>query len=1564
MKNNPNKEISILLIQDDKENSLSLKKSFERNHSIVRVIAEGQKALEYLSARETLPDLVFVDNALSDISGLEIIEQIYNYNIPVGIIFLIADNEIELALQAIRLGAIDFLIKSDKIEETLAVALQKYAIILKERIKKSELENQVIEKEEIFYKTISYAPWGMHFYKINEQEQLIFIGANKAADNILGIVHLPFIGKQMDEIFPQLSKTEVPEKYREIALNGGTWHTEQITYKDDIINGVFDVTAYQPSHLQVVAIFKDITEKYKQEKQILIKNAEIELKNQEIQKQFQEYVQLIEELRQTNENLIEVRENLAESQHNYQEIFDSTSDALIIFDSNTAKIIDLNLATLKMYGYDNKEEIISGNLSNLSANKEGFSEEILIKFLQKTKEFQQNTHEWQAKKKNGELFWVEVNIKHCKLCGKDRILTTIRDITTRKKAESDLHKSQEMLETVIDNFPDLVFWKDLHSRFLGCNQAFAIAVGLSSPAEIIGKTDLDLPIGKEHAKKYHKDDQSVIKSGKAKLHIIEPLNQINGKSVWLDTNKIPIYDENKKIIGVLGSSADITSRKLAEIALKESEEKFRTLAESSLFAIMIYKEDYWIYTNPAGEIISGYTAEELYKMHFWDFIHPEDFDKVKKIGIQRQSGKSITPSYEFRIINKKGETRWVYLTGSTIQYEGKPAGLISVADITERKKVEGALIESGKKYKELVSQMTDGVYQSTPSGKFISVNDAMVQMFGYSSKEEMLKLDIRKDLYVNINDRKEGIYPNEKEELLELCFKKKDGSIIWTEESGWYIKDEKGKVIRHEGILRDITKRKQAEEALKDSQQLFKTLAQVSPVGIFRTRKDGYTTYVNPKWMELSGLSYEDALGNGWLKAVHPEDKEKIQNNWEKDSQNKKTSVAEYRFLKPDGSIVWVIGNAVPEWNGNDINGYIGTITDITAHKQAEEALLESQERNTALLKANPDQMFVFSKDYKFIDYRYKDDNLLVTKELFIGKSINEVLPNELASLTINHLNTLFKTGQDQLFDYSVIVNEFRKYYEYRLVKLGTDKALALIRDVSDRKMAEEALKISESQFRSVWEKSLDGMRLIDESGKSIVVNQAYCKLFEKEKQEIEGHHLAIVFNETEKNHISKSFSKKIKSNSIAEVEEKEFTLWNDKKKWLQITNAFIKNAANERLILSIFRDITEHIQNEELQRNIIIAKSTATIKQQFLANMSHEIRTPLSGIIGMTEILSGTDLNSTQIDYIDTIKSSSESLLSIINDILDLSKIEAGKMELYLSNIDIDLFISKIHGAFIGVIKGKSLVLEISYNNDFPKQFISDEKRLNQIISNLISNAIKFTNEGSIKVNFSLVELLSNENAKLKVEVIDTGIGIKKENQTKLFDKFSQVDSSLARSFEGAGLGLAICRELVQMMNGEIGLFSEEDKGSTFWFTFITNVSTNLPIKDNINQDITEIYIKAKVLLVEDKFINRKVVSIMLEKFGCEVITANNGLEALNVFKENEFDVILMDIQMPIMDGITAVKELKTKYNNLPVIIGLSANAMEGDAEKYIEMGMDDYLSKPVTSNQLQSKIGKWIKK
>ncbi|MFO8068340.1 MAG: ATP-binding protein, partial [Bacteroidales bacterium] len=338
------------------------------------------------------------------------------------------------------------------------------------------------------------------------------------------------------------------------------------------------------------------------------------------------------------------------------------------------------------------------------------------------------------------------------------------------------------------------------------------------------------------------------------------------------------------------------------------------------------------------------------------------------------------------------------------------------------------------------------------------------------------------------------------------------------------------------------------------------------------------------------------------------------------------------------------------------------------------------------------------------------------------------------------------------------------------------------------------------------------------------------------------------------------------------------------------------------------------------------------------------------AGLALVIEMIGRTELNSEQKNYLSVLKHSTDNLKEIINQVLDFSKIEAGKVSLRQKAFEFEVLINNAHSLFANLCN-KDIVFESYIDPEIPEYIKADQNRIIQVINNLVSNAIKFTEKGDITINANLVERKSNNQIIIKIEISDTGIGIKPEKQKHLFIPFSQIEEQDTRDYDGTGLGLSICKELVQLHGGEIGLNSEYGVGSTFWFTFIAKEVSCESAKKKIKEPkATKKTKNLKILFAEDKLTNQKVVKLMLNHLGHEVEMATNGREAVEKFKQGKFDLVIMDIQMPVMDGITATNLLKEKYDKLPPIVGLSANAFEGDREKYMKLGMDEYMTKPFT--------------
>ncbi len=661
---------------------------------------------------------------------------------------------------------------------------------------------------------------------------------------------------------------------------------------------------------------------------------------------------------------------------------------------------------------------------------------------------------------------------------------------------------------------------------------------------------------------------------------------------------------------------------------------------------------------------------------------------------------------------------------------------------------------------------------------------------------------------------------------------------------------------------------------------------------------------------------------------------------------------------------------------------------DIAIYRhQVKKELLEAKETLRTTIESIDDILISFScKGYlDFIHCKYEKKIPFICKEEPLKKHYSEIFPYHLVKLTDVCFVNVLKSQKAQEFEFELQENNITKWYHAKVslrrnIRNTAEGITMLVTDISRQKKLEKELIKYGDKLNEAQQVAQLGTCEIDFVQKKINHNYIFFELLDIDDYEDVTSYddekiLKVIHKEDRKRYQAQH--KEVFENNIEKFSI-DFRIIDRNKNVRYIHSACKVNYDENKkplFMLLTMQDVSWQRQSEELWKSLFTARKSAEIKQQYFSNVSHQLRTPLTEIIGMTELLDKTDLDNKQKQYITTLRNSSETLINMISDILDVSKIEAGKMELYPSGYDVRKNVEKVVDALKNIADDKKNKVEFDIDKNIPEWIYVDGKRVNQVIFNLLSNGLKFTKDGSVKIKVML-ESKKDKDLLIRVEVEDTGIGIQKEDHADLFHAFQRIYPRNKRSAVGSGLGLYICKNLVELLEGDIGVESKPNIGSKFWFTFKTQIyETDQATKEPLDiQDTIPEELNLSVLLVEDKEENQKVLSLMLESIGCNVKVASNGKEALDLYKETvvnafgifgnvEYDIIIMDMHMPVMDGIAATKELRKGYKDLPPVIGLSASVLDRKTEVFEELGFDDYLTKPVEIKMLANKLHYWKK-
>ncbi len=548
------------------------------------------------------------------------------------------------------------------------------------------------------------------------------------------------------------------------------------------------------------------------------------------------------------------------------------------------------------------------------------------------------------------------------------------------------------------------------------------------------------------------------------------------------------------------------------------------------------------------------------------------------------------------------------------------------------------------------------------------------------------------------------------------------------------------------------------------------------------------------------------------------------------------------------------------------------------------------------------------------------------------------------------------------------------------LVKEKTKKVhqnnTKLLNEIESRKQTESILRKNNELLQILSDYSSDVIWILSDALKFVFISNNVFKILGYKPEDFKRltwqDFLTKESNEKLQEILTVYMDKLKKGKAEANVSqvlvELEHKTQNENTVWMEILASPKWSHEDFDGIIGVSRNIEERKRHEKIHQELLISEQSASFKQNFLANMNHEIKTPLGGIIGISEVIIQNPDNIKNLEYIKIINESSIGLLHMINDILDVSKIEKGAEELEVNHFNMTNLIEHLNKVYNVNAVSKSIQLSIEYDKDADWNFLGDSGRILQAMRNLVSNAIKFTEKGYVKIILSQVS--NNKNtATVKFEVIDTGIGISSDDQKKIFELFAQLENTIRKKFDGTGLGLYMTKKIISLMNGELRLISKVGEGSSFWFVVDLKRSHIIDSKEELTpvSTIKENQLQNKkycILIVDDKKVNRKIIELMLMSRNYQIDHAENGKQALDMIKDNSYDFVFMDIMMPVMDGMSAICEIRKLHKRIPPIIAISAYARQSKKNEFIEAGFDDYIEKPVLSEHLFNKIDTFLLK
>jgi PAS domain S-box-containing protein len=1260
---------------------------------------------------------------------------------------------------------------------------------------------------------------------------------------------------------------------------------------------------------------------------------------------------------------------------------------------------DVNNAAVKLYKAKSKEDLLDNLPKVFTENSNAGFTKLLVDILLGKKEAE-------IESVNKTLDGHEINtlVKFKVIDGSEdsleNVIVSVENITDRVLNEQKFNTTKNFLSDTLKSIKDGLVTLDHNSNYTYINKKAADLLGKSAQ-ELIGKniwTEFPEKIGDVFYDSY----QKAVTTGKP----ISFENYFKPWDKWFENRIIP-SDE-----GVLMFFHETTDKKETENKIKAA---YNIINKSSSVAFLCKNElDFPIEFASENTInIFGYSHTELItgSVKLYQLIYKDDLEWVSKAFIKFIKGEKSNELKlpPFRALTKNGDIKWIRVNIDVVRNNNDEITHIQgiSVDITERKKAE----EESRKHLLAVEKSANIITITNAKGVIEYLNPKFTELYGYT-KEEALGKPYR---VLKSGNQSEEFYTEMWQTILrgniwkgQLQNKSKNGKLIWLQQTITPIKNDSEEIVNFIAISEDITERKKAEDLFIKNNQRLQDQFNNTPLASIIWDSDFNVLEWNNSAQRIFGYSEIEAKGLNINDLITPPnfapEMEKIQ---EEILTVKYAHRSTNENVTKSGKIItcdWY--NSTLKDASDNIVGIASLAEDITERINSKKLLEKSERKYRDIFEKSIDAVLII-KDGFFVDFNEAAINMFGLN----SETLFSVHPAELSPEKQPDGGCSFEKAEEMMkISLEKGYNRFRWYHqnenghvfptEVTLTRVNENEEgfaiHSVITDITE-KVKNEALEnvlynISKAALTTSDFKEFS-LFVRNELQKIIDTSNFYIAIYNEETDMITTPVFVDDIEDLEEfsaknsltGYVIKSKKPLILSKDAhkALIKNKEVGLigghaeiWVGVPLLIQekcigaiVVQSYVdENAYNENdvhLLEFVADQISTTIQRKkvenELNNAMLKAQESDRLKSAFLANMSHEIRTPMNGIIGFSELCLDPNITKEkQREYANIVIKSSKRLLSIVNDILDISKIEAGAVTLNPETVNLNKLFDELEAFFKPIAKENNLILNCEKGLENYKSSVeTDKTKLNQVLTNLLSNAFKFTNEGSVTFGYQLIE------NNLQFYIKDTGIGVEEDLQNKIFDRFSQGNLNLSKQLKGTGLGLAITKKIIELFNGEIWLNSCNN-GTTVYFT-IPYIKSKAPLVSTVIEvQKPKIQVKNKeltILVAEDEEYNMMYIEELFSTTNFKIIEANNGKKAVELAQNHpEIQLVLMDIKMPVMDGNEAMKEIKKLRPSLPVI-ALSAFAMESDKEKALALGFDAYLTKPLDRKLLFQLIEKFSK-